>query len=189
MSIRESGMPAQELWESFFTPATILRKLELSHDCRRVVDFGSGYGTFAIPAAQITQGVVYALELNPEFVAACARRAEAAGLETVRCVQQDFVGEGVGIADNSVDYAMLFNILHAEDPVALLQEAYRILSPLGKVGVIHWNYDPATPRGPSMSIRPRPQECREWIVAAGFEVVAPHIDLPPYHYGIVGQKP
>jgi ubiquinone/menaquinone biosynthesis C-methylase UbiE len=84
---------------------------------------------------------------------------------------------------------MLFNILHAENPVRILQEAYRVLSPLGKVGVIHWNFDPTTPRGPSMSIRPRPEQCQEWIKLAGFELTKPHINLPPYHYGLVGQKP
>jgi ubiquinone/menaquinone biosynthesis C-methylase UbiE len=53
-----------------------------------------------------------------------------------------------------VDYAMLFNILHAEQPERLLREARRILAPHGLLGIIHWNYDPSTPRGPSMEIRP-----------------------------------
>jgi SAM-dependent methyltransferase len=189
MNIRESGMPDQKMWESFFDPPTILRKLGLDRDCRTVVDFGSGYGTFALAAARITRGVVHAVELNPEFVAECTRRAQAAGLDTVRCVQRDFVRDGVGLSDDSVDYAMLFNILHAENPVALLREAFRVLAPGGKVAVIHWNYDPTTPRGPSMSIRPQPEASREWVEAAGFALVLPHIDLPPYHYGMVGQKP
>ena len=45
---------------------------------------------------------------------------------------------------------------------------------------IHWNYDPSTPRGPSMSIRPRPEDCRDWAEAAGFRLLAPGIiNLPP----------
>ena len=50
-------------------------------------------------------------------------------------------------------------------------------------------FDPATPRGPSMGIRPRPEQCREWTRQAGFELIQPHVDLPPYHYGIAGRKP
>ena len=83
---------------------------------------------------------------------------------------------------------MLFNILHAEDPVGLLRETWRILQSGGKVGVIHWNYDPTTPRGPSMEIRPRPEQTQKWLEQAGFSLVEHQIDLPPYHYGVVGLK-
>ena len=83
---------------------------------------------------------------------------------------------------------MLFNILHAENPVGLLREAFRILRPGGKAGVIHWNYDPSTPRGPDLSIRPRPEQCRAWMREAGCHLTLPFVDLPPFHYGLVGLK-
>ncbi len=44
---------------------------------------------------------------------------------------------------------MLFNILHAAESGALLAEARRVLKVGGKLGVMHWNYDPTTPRGPA----------------------------------------
>ena len=117
------------------------------------------------------------------------RRVEENGLKSVKCIRRDFVLEGTGLPADEADYAMLFNILHAEDPIAILKEAYRILCPLGKVGIIHWNYDASTPRGPSMKIRPRPEQCQEWIKLTGFNLIKPLINIPPYHYGIVGQKP
>jgi len=55
--------------------------------------------------------------------------------------------------------------------------------------VIHWNYDARTPRGPDLSIRPRPEQCRQWLIAAGFELIVSHVDLSPYHYGMVSRKP
>lgn len=189
MNIREGGMPNQEMWESFFSPSATLQEMGLNSDCHKVIDFGCGYGTFSIPAAQITKGVVYAVDDDDGHISECERKAKEAGLNNVICERRDFILNGVSHADNMIDYAMLFNILHAENPAKILQEAYRVLSPLGKVGVIHWNYDPTTPRGPSMGIRPRPEQCQEWIKLAGFELVKPHINLPPYHYGMVGQKP
>ena len=54
---------------------------------------------------------------------------------------------------------MPFNILHLEKPEVLLKEAKRILTKNGKVGIIHWNYGSKTPRGPSMDIRPNPEQC------------------------------
>jgi hypothetical protein len=106
----------------------------------------------------------------------------------VLAIQRDFLAEGTGLPDRSCEYIMLFNILHADEPLKILSEATRILTAEGKVAVIHWNYDSTTPRGPSMEIRPRPEQCQQWIKTAGFELVKPLIDFPPYHYGILGQK-
>lgn len=98
---------------------------------------------------------------------------------------RDFVGEGCGLTDSSVDAALLFNILHHDNPVDLIKEAHRILKPGGTLAVIHWNYDPSTPRGPAMEIRPRPEQCVAWGRQAGFpaDLVARY-DFPPYHYGL-----
>ena len=188
MKTRESGMPEEDRWRSFFDPDFILTELGFDQSCGSLVDFGCGYGTFAIPAAQRIPGTVYALDIDPQMIEACNTKAAQAGIRNFVCQQRDLVTDGTGLPDISVDCAMLFNILHAENPVALLNEAHRILVPGGRVGVIHWNYDPSTPRGPSMAIRPQPEQCQEWIRAAGFQLIRPWIDLPPYHYGIIGKK-
>ena len=176
------------MWQSFFDSEFILEELGLDRDCQAVVDFGCGYGTFSIPAARRIIGTVYGLDIESEMINACKTKVKETGLRNIICQQRDFISDGSGLPDNSADYVMLFNILHTENPLELLGEADRILVPGGRIGVIHWNYDSTTPRGPSMDIRPRPQQCQEWIKLAGFELVKPHINLPPYHYGIVGQK-
>ncbi len=190
MKVRESGMPEEHLWDSFFAPTEILRKLQLTPACRAVVDFGCGYGTFTVAAAQITPGTVFALDLEAEMIAATQAKADAAGLKNVRTALRDFAAEGSGLPDAEADYAMLFNILHAEQPEVLLREAHRVLAPGGRLAIIHWNYDPSTPRGPSMAIRPRPEQCVARAESAGFRLLPPGvIDLPPYHYGMVLERP
>ncbi len=183
-------MPEESTWEQFFDAEGVLRKLGLTPSFGDVVDFGCGYGTFTIPAARIVSGTVHALDVEAEMLEATKVKAQAAGLRNVKTYLRDFTAEGSGLPAASVDYAMLFNILHAECPGVLLAEAFRILSAGGILGIIHWNYDPATPRGPSMDIRPRPEQCRDWAQRIGFHPRAPGIiDLPPYHYGIVLQRP
>lgn len=190
MKTRESGMPEEEMWREFFDAEAILRSLKLTASCRDVVEFGCGYGTFTIPAARIVRGTVHALDIEPDMIVVTQSRAEAEGLGNVRTYLRDFTSEGTGLPSASMDYAMLFNILHAERPDVLLAEAFRILSPGGILGIIHWNYDPTTPRGPSMDIRPRPEQCRDWAIKEGFRPVGPGvIELPPYHYGIVLERP
>jgi hypothetical protein len=85
----------------------------------------------------------------------------------------------------SRDACLLFNILHCEEPVRLLTEAARAVRSGGWVLVIHWRYDPATPRGPALDIRPRPERILDWAAQTGLlEPAAPVLDLPPWHYGL-----
>jgi SAM-dependent methyltransferase len=185
MKVRESGMPEEGMWAEFFNPREILHKLDLPNS-GDIVDFGCGYGTFTVPAAHITSGTVYALDIEPEMAA--ITKAKSSGLNNVRVLLRDFDTDGSGLQEASVDYVMLFNILHADCPEVLIKEAYRILIPGGKLGIIHWNYDPNTPRGPSMDIRPRPEQCQACAEQIGFRLISGLIDLPPYHWGMVMER-
>jgi len=189
MKVRDSGMPDETVWARFFDARQILIKLDFTDFEADVVDFGCGYGTFTVAAARLASGTVYALDIETEMIEATAARAASLGLDNVKTAVRDFAATGTGLPDASTSYAMLFNILHAEDPVGLLGEAFRVLRPGGKVAIIHWVHDAATPRGPVLAIRPRPEQCRQWLQKAGFELVIPQVSLPPYHYGIVARKP
>ena len=184
MKIRESGMPDQNTWEKFFDPGKILKTLGLDHQVNDVVEFGCGYGTFTIPAAKIIKGKIYALDIEPEMIRITKDRARISKLSNIEAILCDFMAEGSNLPSESVDYAMLFNLLHLERPERLLHEAKRVLKKNGKLGIIHWNYNPKTPRGPSMAIRPKPEQCMEWTTAAGFRNPQ-RFDLKPYHYGLV----
>lgn len=187
MKIRESGMPQREMWEKFFNPRVILDTLALNSEVGNVAEFGCGYGTFTIPAAKIIKGKIYAFDIEPDMVRMTSEEAKKHGLSNIQTVWRDFMTDGSGLLDGSVDYVMLFNILHLEKPEVLLKEAKRILTKNGKLGIIHWNYDSTTPRGPSMDIRPKPEDCLRWAQNAGF-VQHNQYDLKPYHYGIVLTK-
>jgi SAM-dependent methyltransferase len=189
MKIRDSGMPDPQVWESFFEPSHILRRLAFSSSTENVADLGCGYGTFSIPAAQLTSGPVHAFDIDREMIAATDSKARSLGLSNVMAVERDFVAEGTGLSEGSIGYTMLFNVLHAEDATSLLGEAFRILRPQGVLGVIHWIPDAGTPRGPDLSIRPRPEQCSTWALQVGFVSEGSPILLPPYHYGLVLRKP
>jgi ubiquinone/menaquinone biosynthesis C-methylase UbiE len=188
MKIRESDMPEEEEWNKFFDPSKILGLLGLGQNVVDVADFGCGYGTFTIPAAKIIRGEIYAFDIEPEMIEITKKKARELNLDNVEAVVRDFILEGSGLKGSSVDFVMLFNILHVKNPTNLLKEACRILRPGGEVGIIHWNFDASTPRGPPMGIRPKPGQCRQWARSVGF-IFEQQFDLKPYHYGIVSRKP
>lgn len=192
MKGRESGMPDEAYWASFFDTEGILDKLLVTASgCYNLIEFGCGYGTFSLPAAKRTQGTVTALDIEPLMVELVAERAKAEGLLNVRSELRDFVEHGTGVPNGSQGHAMVFNLLHIEEPLALLREAFRSLEPGGIVSVIHWRSDIETPRGPPLAIRPKPEQCGAWLSSAGFDSVV-HVDLAqsaPYHFGLLAQRP
>ena len=187
MKIRDSGMPDRKMWEKFFNPKKILTVLELNNHVNKVAEFGCGYGTFTIPAAKIISGKIYAFDIEQDMVRMTSEEVKKQNIKNVQTVLRDFMIEGSGLPNDSVDYVMLFNILHLEKPEVLLKEAKRILTKEGKLGIIHWNYDPSTPRGPSMETRPKPKQCIQWAQAVGF-CDPVEFNLKPHHYGIVMSK-
>ena len=187
MKIRESDMPNEEEWNEFFNPEKTLTLLGLNSRVTDVADFGCGYGTFTIPAAKIISGKIYAFDIEPEMIEVVKWKAKKLNLGNVKAIIRDFILEGSGLRAASVDFVFLFNILHLEKPESLLSESYRILKPGGRAGIIHWNYDSTTPRGPPMAIRPKPEQCKIWAESVGF-VSEEKFDLKPYHYGLVLKK-
>ena len=190
MKGRESGMPDEVFWGSFFNPRCILEKLDCAVLPGDAVEFGCGYGTFTIAAAGLVTGRVFSLDIEPVMIAETARKSTEAGLANVVSEERDVVVHGSGRPDGSAADCMLFNILHIEDPVGLLREAYRVLKPGGSIGIIHWRTDIPTPRGPSAAIRPQPAQCRSCAESVGFQYVRDEaLCCCSWHWGLVMRKP
>lgn len=184
MKLRESGMPDEAYWETLFDVPLILERLGIDSSLENVAEFGCGYGTFTIPVAQRIRGTLYTFDLEAAMLERTRQRAAEAGLTNIIARELDVWQAGYGLPQGSVDACLLFNILHGEDPSHLLQLSAEIVRLGGFLLVIHWRYDPATPRGPSMDIRPRPEQILDWARAAGgLEVASGLIDLPPWHFG------
>lgn len=177
-------MPEEEYWESQFDVPLILERLGVDERLGEVIEFGCGYGTFTIPVARRISGTLTTFDIEEVMVERTRQRAAAAAISNLVYVVRDVLADGFGCKDGSQEACLLFNILHCEDPVNLLTEAARVVRPGGAVLAIHWRYDPATPRGPGMDIRPRPEQLGAWGEQTGLlKVQGGMLDLPPWHYG------
>ncbi len=187
MKYRESGMPSEDLWNTFFTPTEVLKKLGIDNQIETLIDVGCGYGTFLIPATTLIRGKVVGIDIDKEMINICKDKINANNVSCVDLIHGDILTEDTMklLRDykDKIDYITLFNILHGEEPLTLLKTAYDALNDNGKIGVIHWKNE-ETPRGPSMEIRPKPEMIIDWAEKTGF-VLENQVDLLPYHFGLV----
>jgi ubiquinone/menaquinone biosynthesis C-methylase UbiE len=190
MKYRESGMPSEDMWVTFFDPMNIVEKLGIDNKVRNLLDIGCGYGTFLFPISKIVSGKVIGLDIDQQMIESCNNKINQQGIKNVKLVLGDIssieVQKQLSMYLGEIDYACLFNILHCEEPVKLLSHVREVLSGKGRIGVSHWIKE-NTPRGPSMEIRPTPEEIIKWAEEAGFKLHI-QVSLPPYHFGLVFEK-
>ena len=189
MKFRESGMPDENLWNTFFNPVQILKLMEINKKVNILIDIGCGYGTFLFPESRIVKKAI-GIDIDNQMIEYCKTQIEEQGYKNIELILGDISQEKtleILKSDlNQIDYITLFNILHCEEPVKLLQSAFNILKTGGRIGVIHWKHE-KTPSGPSMEIRPKPEKIIEWAKSVGFEIIK-QVDLQPYHFGIILKK-
>lgn len=178
-------MPEETYWETLLDVPLILDRLGVDHRLRNAVELGCGYGTFTLPVARRICGILETVDIEPAMIERTRQRAREAGLANIVCEQRDVMTDGFGGVPGSRDASLLFNILHCEEPARLLTEAARAVRAGGWILVIHWRYDPATPRGPALDIRPRPEQILDWARQTDLlDPAGSTFDLPPWHYGL-----
>lgn len=191
MKYRESGMPPEDLWNTFFDASTLLKLMAINQSIRTLVDVGCGYGTFLLPMSKVVQHKVIGIDIDQDMLKVCQKKLDAEGASNIELIHGDISDRTtlqlLGKYKHTIDYVSLFNILHCEEPTNLLNHIFELLCPGGRIGVIHWIYED-TPRGPSMEIRPKPETIMAWASKASFRMEG-FVDLPPYHYGLIFMKP
>ena len=157
----------------------IIDALHLTADSH-VLDLGSGLGGPARTLAELTGCMVTGVDLTPEFCEVATALSAWTGLaERTRFHVGD--ATATGLPDADVDAALIVHVaMNIADKHALYAEAFRVLRPggrfvvydvlLGEAGEVRypvpWASDSST------SFLATPEDMRELLAAAGFEVVS-----------------
>lgn len=189
MKYRESGMPDETMWDTFFNPTAVLDKMNINKEIEVLLDIGCGYGTFLVSMAERVKKAI-GIDIDNHMISICKRKIKANKINNIDLLNGDIsTAKTLNELEKykcSVDYISLFNILHCEEPKELLKNVSSLLKDNGKIGVIHWKYED-TPRGPALDIRPTPEMIIDWAGKTGFKLER-KVDLPPYHYGLTFSK-
>jgi len=132
-------------WQGGALLAASIRKLV--HNPNRIVspylsegmtamDIGSGMGFFTIPMSVIAgeRGKAIAVDLQPEMLVGLEKKAQKAGSANITFHQCGFDSLNVGQWNGTVDFALIFMMLHeVPDADRLIQEVHSVLAPGGKV--------------------------------------------------------
>ena len=116
MKVRDSGMPEEKLWNEFFDTDLMLAELQIDTQIVDLVEIGSGYGTFTIPTAKIIRGKLYAFDIEDEMIVNLNQKIQNQQIDNIKLEKRDILAHTTGLPENSIDYVMLFNILHHELP-------------------------------------------------------------------------
>jgi ubiquinone/menaquinone biosynthesis C-methylase UbiE len=158
------------------------------------MDLCSGDGWFTLQIARLARHVV-AIDIDADLLDVARHRLTESGV--TNC---DFVAgnayELTRLWPRPVDFVFLANAFHGvPDRARLTRSIHDALLPLGLFAVVNWHRWPreettvlGEPRGPRTESRMSPGETARAVEAGGLKLHRV-IEVPPYHYGAVFERP
>jgi len=187
-------MPNAGWWEALWPdPAGVLASVGVEPNMA-VMDLCSGDGWFTLQIAKLARHVV-AIDIDENLLEVARHR-----LTEGRVTNCDFVAgdayELTRLWPGPVDFVFLANVFHGvPDRERLARSVHDALAPLGRFAVVNWHQRPreetiilGEPRGPRTELRISPDQTARAVEAGGLRLVR-IVEVPPYHYGAIFERP
>jgi SAM-dependent methyltransferase len=181
--------PDRDEWNK---PDVIMDALGIA-DGAVVADLGAGGGWFTIRLARRVgpNGVVYALDIQPQMIEAINRRVQQEGLSNVRTVLGSDADPRL---PSGLDAVLIVDAYREMDEPSrpdvlrsLLQNVERALKPQGRLGIVDFLPGHGGP-GPAAEDRVAPETVIDAVQSAGL-VLQARETVPPFQYLLVFGKP
>lgn len=131
-----------------------------------VADLGAGNGFFTLPVAKMTDGIVYAVDIEPKMLDLLKNRADAENMHNIQYVAAGL--EDTGLPTDAVDHVLVSMVLHEVPHLSeTLHDIRRILKPDGHLCIVEWEAVPSED-GPPAHIRLASEAFMETLQQHGF---------------------
>jgi SAM-dependent methyltransferase len=187
-------MPTAGWWEALWPdPAGVLAAVGVRTGMD-VIDLCSGDGWFTLQIAKIAHHVV-AIDIDRNVLEVARHRLNESGVSNCAFVAGDAY-DLANLAARPVDFVFMANAFHGvPDQPRLAQAVREALKPTGHFAVVNWHQRPreettilGEPRGPKTELRMSPGQTIEAVEAGDLKFVQ-LVEVPPYHYGAVFERP
>jgi len=187
-------MPTAGWWDALWpNPAGVLEAVGLRRDMA-AIDLCCGDGWFTLPMSKVAASVV-AIDIDRNMLEAARDRLAAAGATNCEFVE----GDAYELAPHMrgpADFVLMANAFHGvPDQPRLADAIAKALKPAGRLAVVNWHQrrrEETTilgePRGPEGELRMSPEQTIASIEAGGL-IFAGMVELPPYHYAVIMERP
>jgi len=146
-----------------------------------VCDMGAGNGFYTLELARMVgpEGLVYAVDIQPEMLRMLSRRAAQEGLGNIRLVLGSPIDPRLPAGE--IDLVLCVDVYHEfSHPEAMLTRIGESLSPAGKLALVEFRgEDPAVPIKPLHKMTKA--QVRSELEPAGFRVASEFDRLPWQH--------
>jgi ubiquinone/menaquinone biosynthesis C-methylase UbiE len=156
----------------------------------KFLDAGCGDGYVSIEASKLvgSNGKIFALDVYPESIEGVSKEIKEKGIENVEPILAD-VTESIPLDDDSVDAALMSNVLHGfgdEELETVLSNINRVIKKDGIFAVVEFR-KVQSERGPPFDVRLHPSDVSQILTKHGFKVVRSE-EIATLHYIVLGQK-
>lgn len=174
--------PARDAWQK---PGVVVAALGLRPGMT-VADVGAGTGYFEPHLARAVgkDGVVLAVDIEPDMVRWIGERAVRDGTPNVKASLG--TAADPGLPEGAVDRVLVVDTWHhVADRGAYARKLARSLRKGGFVAIV--DFTKASPHGPPPAHRIAPEEVVAELAAAGLRAGSREVDLP-YQYLVIGER-
>ena len=189
-----SEMPDANWWEALWpNPARVLAAVGLLPGLE-AIDLCSGDGWFTLHIAKVARHVI-AIDIDCDLLELARQRLKSSGLANCDFIAANAYEIG-NLGLRPAHFVFLANTFHGvPDPTRLARAVYDAVKPLGRFVIVNWRPLPreetivlGKARGPRTELRMSPDQTIAVVEPAGLRLR--HIvELAPYHYGAVFERP
>ena len=151
---------------SVFPPEELLEMLPIKKT-DNILDLGAGTGYLTIPAAKVSDGTVYALDIDLKMLKIIDTKAKNEKITNIKCLEASL--DDIKLSPNSIDVVLASLVLHEINPVSkVLKQVKDVLKEGGHFLCLEFEKEESSINGAPSHIRIHSSTMEQELINAGF---------------------